>query len=76
MDLVSSNRPQEPLVGLRLAAEYLGMSKLTVRRMAHAGQIPAIAFPHSNGKHTYRFRFSELEAFINGLRRPAESRTV
>ena len=52
------------------------MFKLTVRRMAHAGQLPAIAFPYSSGKHTYRFRLSELELYVNGLRRSGPEKTV
>jgi len=76
MGLRNTDRTKEPLVALRAAAEYLGMSSLTVRRMAHAGQVPAIAFPRSRGKHTYRFRLSELEAYVNSLRRPASKKTV
>lgn len=76
MNVVSADRPKEPLIGLRAAAEFLGMSPLTVRRMVYASRLPAIAFPHVDGKHTYRFRLSELESFVNSLRRPVGAKTV
>ncbi len=76
MDGIKADRSTEPLVGVRSAAEFLGMSKLTVRRMAHARQLPAIAFPYSSGKHTYRFRMSELESYVNSLRRAPQETTV
>lgn len=68
-------RPFEPLIDSKVAAKYLGFSPLSVRRMAHAKRIPAIAFPIGNsGKNLYRFRLSELEAFVKTLERsPAQN---
>jgi excisionase family DNA binding protein len=60
----------EPLIKAEEAAEYLGFSPLTVRRMAHDGRIPSIAFPvGKTGKYTHRFRASELTAYLTTLER-------
>ena len=60
----------EPLINATEAAEYLGFSSLTVRRMAHDGRIPSIAFPvGKTGKYTHRFRASELTAYLTTLER-------
>lgn len=65
----------EPLINATEAAEYLGFSSLTVRRMAHDGRIPSIAFPvGKTGKYTHRFRASELTAYLTTLeRKPIQS---
>lgn len=63
------DRPMEPLIGPKEAAEYLGFSSLTVRRMAHKGQLPSIAFPHGRGKFLHRFRVSDLKAYLATLER-------
>jgi excisionase family DNA binding protein len=70
MEIQQLNQPLEPLVGAEEAAEYLGFSALTVRRMAHEGRLPSIAFPVGRtGKFTHRFRFSELKAYLSTLER-------
>ena len=52
------------------AAVYLGFSPLTIKRMAHDGRIPSIAFPMgATGKFTHRFRASDLRAFLATLER-------
>jgi excisionase family DNA binding protein len=66
----------EPLIGVREAARLLGMSRVTVTRMAHAGQLPTIAFPKPRGKHLYKFRNSELEAYLSTLRRPLQEKAL
>jgi len=68
MDESNTDRSKEPLINVRQAAEFLGMGQLKVRRMAHEKQLPAFAFSSPSGRHTYRFRFSELESFLDGLR--------
>jgi len=61
-------QPQyEPLVDAFVAADYLGFSAVTVRRMARRGELPCI--PFSAGQRTvWRFRISELEKFTQELR--------
>ncbi len=63
------DKPIEPLIGAKEAAEYLGFAPLTVRRMAHDGRLPSIAFPQRNGKFLHRFRVSDLEAYLTTLQR-------
>lgn len=76
MDWNNADKLIEPLVDVRSAAQFLRMAELTVRRKARAGQLPAIAFEHPSGRHTYRFRMSELDAYVNGLRKPTQESTV
>jgi len=64
----------EPLIGVRETAHLLGMSRITVARMAHAGLLPTIAFPYPGGKHLYKFRASELEAYLATLRVPSQQK--
>jgi len=67
-----TNQPLEHLINANEAAEYLGFSSLTVRRMAHEGRLPSIAFPMGRtGKFTHRFRVSELQTFLSTLERHA-----
>ena len=63
----------EPLIGAEEAAKYLGFSKFTVRRMAHEGRLPSVAFPVGRtGKRTYRFRKSDLKEYLSTLERRVE----
>jgi excisionase family DNA binding protein len=60
----------EALIGIKDAAQYLGLKPTTVRRMARKNRIPHLAFPiGANGHRLYRFRASEIEAFLNLIRR-------
>jgi hypothetical protein len=60
----------EPLLKAEDAARFLGMSIFTVKRMAHDGLIPSIAFPCGrSNKRTHRYRPSDLRAYIDGLQR-------
>lgn len=70
-----TNQSLEPLINAREAAEYLGFSSLTVRRMAHENRLPSIAFPVGRtSKCTYRFRASELKAYLTTLeRKPSQN---
>lgn len=64
------DRPLEPLIGANEAAQYLGFSSLTVRRMARDGRLPSIAFPMGkSGRSTHRFRVSELKVYLTSLKR-------
>lgn len=78
MKTVYAEPPMEPLIGAGEAAEYLGFSSLTVRRMAHDGRLPSIAFPLGkdklgNQKYLHRFRVSDLKAYLATLeRRPVQ----
>lgn len=58
----------ERLVDAEEAAEYLGFAPLTIRRWAHAGRLPGYPFPCGGGKFTYRFRISELSAYLDALK--------
>lgn len=68
MKFAYAERPMEPLIGATEAAEYLGFSPLSVRKMAHAGVIPFFAFPYGR-KITRRFRVSDLEAYLATVER-------
>lgn len=74
MKITPIDQPLEPLIKARQAAEYLGFTALTVRRMARDGRLPCIAFPMGrSGKHTHRFRVSDLQTYLATLeRRPVQ----
>ena len=61
----------EPLVDDVAASAYLGYKPITVLRMAGKGLLPTIAFPiGATGKFRYRFKMSQLEAYVESLSRP------
>jgi excisionase family DNA binding protein len=63
----------EPLIDSDEVAKYLGFAALTIRRMAHRGQLPAVKLPFGKtGKFYYRFRRSELGAYIDAHRQAGE----
>jgi excisionase family DNA binding protein len=63
----------ERLIDSKEAGKYLGFSSLTVRRMAQKKLLPSIVFPvGETGKHTYRFRASELKAHLDALEQRPE----
>ena len=68
--LVAIDSAREPMIGVRAAVEILGFSASTVRSMAQHGQLPVVAFPYGiRGKRIYKFRASELEDWMEALRR-------
>jgi predicted DNA-binding transcriptional regulator AlpA len=68
--LVAIDCAREPMIGIPEAAAILEMSQSTVRRMASEDQVPVVAFPYGiHGKRIYKFRASELEAWMKSLRR-------
>lgn len=69
MEVAYIDRSLEPLIGAEEAAEFLGFSPLTVRRMAHDGRLPSIPFPRGDGKFQHRFRISDLKAYVESLAR-------
>ena len=74
MKTVYIDRPMEPLIGAKEAAEYLGFSASTVRRMAHRGELPSYAHPRGtdrkgNGKFQHRYRVSDLKAYLASIKR-------
>jgi excisionase family DNA binding protein len=74
MKTVYIDRPLEPMIGANEAAEYLGFSSTTVRRMAHRGELPSYAFPRGNGKFLHRYRVSDLKEYLDALKRfPAKT---
>jgi excisionase family DNA binding protein len=63
----------EPLIDSDEVAKCLGFAPLTIRRMAHRGQLPAFKFPFGKtGKFFYRFRRSDLVAYIAAHRQEGE----
>ena len=77
MGIASVELPLEPLIDAKEAAKYLGFSVNTIKRWAHEGKIPCIAFViGSNGKCTYRFRVSELKVFLQTLEQRPHSMTI
>lgn len=54
----------EPLINADQAAEYLGCSIVTVRRMSRRGELPCVHF-----RRRWKFRMSELQKYVNGLGR-------
>jgi excisionase family DNA binding protein len=70
MEITHIDTQFEPLIRAKEAAKYLGFAELTVERMARAGRLPSIAFPvGKTSKYTYRFRISELAAYVDTLQR-------
>lgn len=69
MKTVYIDRPLEPMIGANEAAEYLGFSSTTVRRMAHRGELPSYAFPRGKGKFLHRYLVSDLKAYLATLKR-------
>jgi excisionase family DNA binding protein len=64
----------EPLIDCKEAAAILGFSPVMVRRLAHDGQLPSIAFPFGKkGKFRYKFRVSELQAYLKSRSRAAQA---
>ena len=62
----------EPLVDAKVASKYIGFKPITVKRMAKAGKLPTIPWPIGNtGKFVYKFKMSQLEAYVESLSRPA-----
>jgi len=54
----------EPLLTAREVADWLGLSPETVLRRWRAGELPGFRL----GSNVLRFRKSELEAWLEGLR--------
>ena len=55
-------------------AEFLGFTPLTVRRMAHAGKLPAIAFHAGPRKTYYRFRAEAIEDYLAKIEQTGEEK--
>ncbi len=64
----------ESLIGADEASAYIGFKPITILRMAKKGLLPRIPFPvGKTGKFRYKFRMSELEAYVESLARPAKA---
>ena len=64
----------EPLIGADEASAYIGFQPITILRMAAKGLLPCVAFPiGKTGKYRYKFKMSELEAYVVSLSRPAKA---
>jgi len=57
----------EPLLTAREVSEYLNISKITIYEWAHHGKIPAFRLGHH-----WRFRRSEIEAWLDRNRHSIE----
>ena len=77
MGIASAEQPLEPLIDAKEAAKYLGFSVNTIKRWAHEGKIPNLAFQvGTTGMYTYRFRISELKTFLGTLEHHPISMTI
>ena len=60
----------DPLIDAKAASAFLGFAAITILRMARAGKLPTVAFPiGTTGKFLYKFRLSQLEAYVESLTR-------
>jgi excisionase family DNA binding protein len=61
-------RTDHRVVGINKAAEYLGISRWTLRRWIASGKIPFIRFPAGDGPHNdmrgAKIDLDDLDAFI------------
>ncbi len=74
MDVDRHIPPAEPLIDCKEAAAILGYSPLMVRRLAHDGLLPSIALSFGKkGRFRYKFRVSELQAYLSSRSRAAEA---
>jgi excisionase family DNA binding protein len=69
MKTVYIDRPMEPLIGADEAADYLGFSASTVRKMARKGSLPSYAYPRGKGKFLHRYKVSELKQYLTSIQR-------
>ena len=61
MDTTPIPQTKSPLWNCQQAADYLGISKITLWRKCRSGVIPHIRI----SKRSYRVRQSDLESFLN-----------
>lgn len=66
----------EPFVKATAVAKLVGCSEIKIRRMAGAGQIPAVAFPVGLRRKTWRFRMSAVQRWLDDLERKLPRRGV
>lgn len=72
MKSTSIDHPIEPLVEAKEIATFLGIAPLTVLRYARLHKLPSYECPYGARKIQYRFRVSEVEAYIRSLARPCK----
>ena len=63
MEVMETDRKEEAFLSLSETARMLGVSERTIHRWIHDGRLPA----YKPG-HAYRFRLSEIEAFLEERR--------
>lgn len=66
--LVFKSQEFEPFVKAEQAAEFLGFSPITVRRMSRDGELPCVRFARGRG-HVWRYRMSELAQYVQSGKR-------
>jgi len=67
---ISRERPTfEPFIKASVVAELVGCSDQKIRRMAEAGQIPAVPFPIGLHRKTWRFPVSTVQRWLDDLER-------
>ena len=65
MELLNSPTMHEPFVAPERAADFLALSRKTVRKLARRGDLPA--HPVGRGvRLMWRFRLSELSRWLEG----------
>ena len=63
----------DPLMTAEAASCFLSIPALTVKRMAHRGELPSIPMPiGTTGRFRHKFRLSGLDAYFAALSRPAK----
>lgn len=70
MECTPVDSPMEPLVEAKEISTLLGMAPLTVLRHAREHRLPSYECPYGARKIQYKFRVSEVEAYVRTLARP------
>ena len=78
MAIGTVNKMVETLIDAKVAGQILQFSPRTVRAMARAGELPAVIIQtRTDGRAVYRFRVSELEAWLQGrAKRHSEAKII
>lgn len=53
-----------PLIGIAEAARLLAVSKITIRRLVHGGELPCVRFSGSGKEGPMRFDLRDIEKFV------------
>jgi excisionase family DNA binding protein len=59
-----SSGPAEPYVDSEMASAFLGVASRTLNELARKGEVPAYQWGLGNQRRTWRFKISELDAYM------------